>query len=74
MLKEMMLFIMIIIMDHLLNIVFIFIMIFQKNNNYTYDKKSSNQSYLGFNRDYEFNNGEQNFSVAEIEVFQIILE
>ena len=47
---------------------------FSKNNNYTYDKKSSNQSYSGFNRDYEFNNGEQNFSVAEIEVFQIILE
>ena len=47
---------------------------FSKNENSTCDKNTANNRYSGFNRDYEFNNGEQNFSVAEIEVFQIILE
>ena len=47
---------------------------FSKNENYTYDKNNANRLYSGFNRDYELNGGEKNFSVAEIEVFQIILE
>ena len=47
---------------------------FSKNNNYTCEKNYSNKYYSGFNRDYELNNGEEYFSVAEIEVFQIILE
>ena len=47
---------------------------FSKNENGTYDKNNANKCYSGFNRDYELNDGEKNFSVAEIEVFQIILE
>ena len=47
---------------------------FSKNENNTYDKNNANRLYSGFNRDYELNGGEKNFSVAEIEVFQIILE
>ena len=47
---------------------------FSKNENRTFDKTNANQYYSGFNRDYELNDGESNFSVAEIEVFQIILE
>ena len=47
---------------------------FSKNENYTCDKNNANKCYSGFNRDYELNDGEKNFSVAEIEVFQIILE
>ena len=47
---------------------------FSKNENETCDKNNANHRYSGFNRDYELNDGEQHFSVAEIEVFQIILE
>ena len=47
---------------------------FSNNENYTCDKKSANQYFQGFNRDYELNDGEQNFSLAEIEVFRVILE
>ena len=47
---------------------------FSNNENYTCDKKSANQIFQGFNRDYELNDGEQNFSLAEIEVFRVILE
>ena len=47
---------------------------FSKNENNTCDKYHTNSYYSGFNRDYELNDGEQHFSVAEIEVFQIILE
>ena len=47
---------------------------FSKNENETSGKNSANYHYSGFNRDYELNDGEQYFSVAEIEVFQIILE
>ena len=47
---------------------------FSKNENCTNDKNNANNRYSGFNRDYELNDGESNFSVAEIEVFQIILE
>ena len=47
---------------------------FSDNENYTCDKKSANQIFQGFNRDYELNDGEQNFSLAEIEVFRVILE
>ena len=47
---------------------------FSKNENSTYYKNDANQHYSGFNRDFELNDGEQYFSVAEIEVFQIILE
>ena len=47
---------------------------FSSNNNYTCVKKDANQIFQGFNRDYELNDGEPNFSLAEIEVFQVILE
>ena len=47
---------------------------FLKNDNLTFDKNNGNKSYSGFNCDYELNNGEQYFSLDEIEVFQIILE
>ena len=47
---------------------------FSKTENCTNDKNNCNRGYSGFNSDYELNNGEQYFSVAEIEVFQIILE
>ena len=47
---------------------------FSNNENYTYDKNSANQYFSGFNRDYELNDGEQYFSLAEIEVFQVLLE
>ena len=47
---------------------------FSNNENYTYDKNSANQYFSGFNRDYELNDGERNFSLAEIEVFQVLLE
>ena len=47
---------------------------FSKNENETSGKNSANYHYSGFNRDYELNDGEVDFSVAEIEVFQIILE
>ena len=47
---------------------------FSNNENYTYDKNSANQYFSGFNSDYELNDGERNFSLAEIEVFQVLLE
>ncbi len=47
---------------------------FSKNENGTCLKNNANYSYSGFNRDYELNDGEKNFSVTEVEVFQIILE
>ena len=47
---------------------------FSNNQNYTYDKNNTNQYFSGFNRDYELNDGEQYFSLAEIEVFQVLLE
>ena len=47
---------------------------FSNNENNTCDKKSANQIFQGFNRDYELNDGEQNFSLAEVEVFRVILE
>ena len=42
---------------------------FSKNENETSGKNSANYHYSGFNRDYELNDGEVDFSVAEIEVF-----
>ena len=47
---------------------------FSNNENYICDKRSANQIFQGFNRDYELNDGERNFSLAEIEVFRVILE
>ena len=47
---------------------------FSKNENDTNGKNNANKCYSGFNRDYELNDGEKYFSVAEVEVFQIILE
>ena len=47
---------------------------FSNNENYTYDKNTANECFSGFNRDYELNDGEQYFSLAEIEVFQVLLE
>ena len=46
---------------------------FSNNQNCTC-KKDVNQYFQGFNRDYELNDGKQNFSLDEIEVFQVILE
>ena len=47
---------------------------FSNNQNYTCDKNTANQCFSGFNRDYELNDGEQYFSLTEIEVFQVELE
>ena len=47
---------------------------FSNNENFTYDKNGANQKFSGFNRNYELNDGEQYFSLAEIEVFQVLLE
>ena len=47
---------------------------FSNNQNYTCDKNSANECFSGFNRDYELNDGERCFSLAEIEVFQVLLE
>ena len=47
---------------------------FSNNQNYTYDKNNTNKCFSGFNRDYELNDGEQYFSLTEIEVFQVVLE
>ena len=47
---------------------------FSNNQNYTYDKNAANEYFSGFNRDYELNDGEQYFSLTEIEVFQVVLE
>ena len=47
---------------------------FSNNENHTNDKNSANQYFSGFNSDYELNDGEQYFSLAEIEVFQVLLE
>ena len=41
----------------------------KENNSSTCTAKEG--SYLGFNSDYELNNGTQNFQVSELEVFQI---
>ena len=47
---------------------------FSNNQNYTCDKSSANECFSGFNRDYELNDGEEYFSLTEIEVFQVVLE
>jgi len=47
---------------------------FSNNQNSTDYKNNANQYFSGFNRDYELNDGERNFSLAEIEVFQVLLE
>ncbi len=41
----------------------------KENNSYTCTAKEG--SYIGFNSDYELNDGTQNFKVSELEVFQI---
>ena len=47
---------------------------FSNNQNCTHKKNDANQYFSGFNRDYELNDGESSFSLAEIEVFQVVLE
>ena len=47
---------------------------FKNNENYTFEKNCSNQFFSGFIHDYELNGGEKNFSLNEVEVFQIITE
>ena len=47
---------------------------FSNNQNCTWNKNNANQYFSGFNRDYELNDGEQYFSLTEIEVFQVVLE
>ena len=47
---------------------------FSNNQNYTCDKNCADKRFSGFNRDYELNDGEQYFSLTEIEVFQVVLE
>ena len=42
-----------------------------KNESYTCTKSNADVSFYGFEKDYELNNGEQNFTVQEIETFQI---
>ena len=41
------------------------------NKSYTNSKSANNGAYLGFERDYEINNNQQYFTVAELETFQI---
>ena len=41
------------------------------NKSYTYTKSSVDNSFSGFERDYELNNNQKNFTVAEMETFQI---
>ena len=41
------------------------------NNSYTCTKSKADVSFYGFEKDYELNNGEQYFTVQEIETFQI---
>lgn len=40
-------------------------------SSYTTTYTSANCSYLGFERDYELNNNQLNFTVSEMETFQI---
>ena len=49
----------------------IYINCLTNNKSYTNTKSSMNTTYLGFERDYEINNNQQYFQVAEIETFQI---
>ena len=35
---------------------------------------TKNDNYQGFTRDYELNNGNQNFSVEELEVYKLTFE
>jgi hypothetical protein len=42
------------------------------DKSYTCTKSNADNSYYGFEKDYELNNGEQNFTVQEIETFQIL--
>ena len=41
------------------------------NKSYTNSKSCANNTYLGFERDYEINNNQQYFQVAEMETFLI---
>ena len=41
------------------------------NKSYTCSKSNANNSFYGFEKDYELNNGEQYFTIQEIETFQI---
>ena len=41
------------------------------NSSYTTIYSNANNSYLGFERDHELNNNQQNFTVSEMETFQI---
>ena len=47
---------------------------FNENFNNTYSKNSCNNSYSGFERDYELTNGDSKFSIKEIEVFKVLFE
>ena len=38
---------------------------------HTCTKSDAEKSFYGFEKDYELNNGEQNFTVQEMETFQI---
>ena len=40
-------------------------------NSYTCTKSNADVSFYGFEKDYELNNGEQNFTIQEMETFQI---
>ena len=41
------------------------------NESYTCTKSKADVSFIGFEKDYELNNCEKNFTVQEIETFQI---
>ena len=47
---------------------------FNENSNYTSKLSSVNTHFSGFSKDYELNNGEQNFTIKEIEVFKVLFE
>ena len=42
-------------------------------NGETCSKKIALEYFEGFSKDYEINNGEQNFNINEFEAFQIIM-
>ena len=47
---------------------------FNENSNFTNNKNNCNNYYSGFERDYELTNGDQFFSIKEIEVFKVLFE
>ena len=47
---------------------------YNNNNNFVYDRTSSSNFFSNNEKEYEINNGEQFFTIRELEVFEIFLE